>query len=52
MSRKDLKSRTPIGSAIDTKIYNELKKYSEDTKIPMSKILDIAIDQFLKSTKK
>lgn len=51
MARKDLKNRTPLGSAIDTNLYNELKAYSKKTKVPMSKILDTLIEQFLKSTK-
>ncbi|MEG0857399.1 MAG: ribbon-helix-helix domain-containing protein [Bacilli bacterium] len=52
MGRKDLKNRTPIGSALDTDIYKQLKEYSAETKIPISKILDMAIEQFLESTKK
>lgn len=51
MARKDLKTRTPIGSAIDKELYKQLKNYSAETKIPISKILDMAIEQFLKSTK-
>lgn len=51
MARRDLKNRTPLGSAVDTKLYIELKKYSEKTKIPMSKVLDTIIEEFLKSTK-
>ena len=40
--RKDLKNRTPVGSAMDNKIYYEMKAYSEKTGIPISKILDKA----------
>ena len=50
MANKDLKNRTPIGSAIDKNLYEELKKYSLDTGIPISKLLDKAIELFLKST--
>lgn len=51
MANKDLKNRTPIGSAIDKILYEELKKYSKDTGIPISKLLDKAIELLLKSTK-
>lgn len=52
MANKDLKTRTPISNAIDTEIWNELKAYSKETGIPISKLLDKAIELFLKSTKK
>ena len=51
MANKELKNRTPIGSAIDKKLYEELKQYSKDTGIPISKLLDKAIELLLKSTK-
>lgn len=46
-----LKNRTKIGSAVDKKLYNELKSYSEKTSIPMSKLLDMAIEKFLNEKK-
>ena len=52
MAKNDLKNRTRIGSAISKDIYIQLKEYSDKTKIHMSKILDMALEQFLKSTKK
>ena len=52
MANKELKKRTPIGSAIDKKLYEELKQYSKDTGVPMSKLLDRAISLLLESTKK
>lgn len=51
MANKDLKNRTPIGSAIDKNLYEELKNYSKETSIPISKLLDKAIKMFLESTK-
>lgn len=51
MANKELKNRTPIGSAIDKKLYEELKNYSKETSIPISKLLDKAIKMFLESTK-
>lgn len=44
MVRKDLKNRTPVGSAIDNELYNWLKEYSKKTAIPISKLLDRAIE--------
>lgn len=52
MGNKALKNRVPIGSAVDKEIYEELKKLSKETGIPISKLLDKAIELFLKSTKK
>ncbi|AGK96806.1 ribbon-helix-helix domain-containing protein [Clostridium pasteurianum] len=52
MSNKDLKNRTPISNAINTKLWNELKEYSKQTGIPISKLLDRAIELYLESTKK
>lgn len=51
LARRDLKNRTPIGSAIKIELYNSLKEYSEKSKIPMSKLLDEAIEEFLKTKK-
>ena len=51
MANKDLKNRTPIGSAVDKTLYEELKNHSKETGIPISKLLDKAIDLLLKSTK-
>ena len=49
MGNKALKNRTPIGSAADTKLLNKLKDYSVKTSIPISKLLDKAIELLLKS---
>ena len=50
MANKDLKTRTPMSNAIDTKLLNKLKDYSNETSIPISKLLDKAIELLLKST--
>lgn len=52
MANKELKNRTPCGSAIDTKLYDKLKAYSKETGIPISKLLDKSISLFLESIKK
>lgn len=49
MARNDLKTRTPIGSAVDKELYNKLKQYSNETDVPMSKLLDRAIKLLLES---
>lgn len=52
MSKYGLKNRTRISNAIDTKLYEELKAYSDETDIPMSKLLDKSIKLLLESTNK
>ena len=50
MANKDLKTRTPISNAVNTELFNQLKDYSKETGIPISKLLDKAIELLLKST--
>ena len=52
MVNKDLKTRTPISNAVNTELLNQLKNYSKETGIPISKLLDKAIKLLLKSTNK
>ena len=52
MEKRGLKTRTTMSNAIDTKLLVKLKKYSSETSIPISKLLDKAIEMFLKSTEK
>lgn len=52
MANKDLKTRTPISNAVNTELLNQLKDYSKETGIPISKLLDKAISLLLESTKK
>ena len=54
MANKDLKIRTPISNSVKTESLDSLKYYSNanDTRIPLSKLLDKAITLFLKSTEK
>ena len=42
-----LKNRERIGSAIDKELLNKLREYSKETKIPISKLLDEAIEDLL-----
>ena len=49
---RGLKNRTAISTAIDNDLYQRLKKYSEDTGVPLSKLFDKAIALFLESVEK
>lgn len=49
MANRGLKNRTAISTAIDKELYEKLKKYSDETSIPISKLFDKAIEMFLSS---
>lgn len=49
--REMLVNRVRISNSIDKKLYEKLKKLSEETKVPMSKLLDEAIEDLLKKRK-
>ncbi len=44
----DLVNRTRIGNTVDNGLLEKFKKLSESTRIPMSKLLDEAIEDLLK----
>lgn len=46
-----ISSRKPYATYLDNKVYDMLKKYSSETSIPISKILDKAIIAYLESVK-
>lgn len=50
--RKDLKTRSPIGSAVDNELLKQLREYSKESGIPISKLLDKAIKMYLESVRK
>ena len=52
MDKYGLTNRVRISNAIDKELWNKLKKYSKETGIPVSKLLDKSISLFLNSTKK
>ena len=52
MANRGLKTRTTFSNSIDTKLLERLKDYSTETMIPMSKILDKAIANYLNELKK
>ena len=43
----DLKTRTRIGNTLDTKLLKLLKELSNDTRIPMSRLLDEAVEDLI-----
>lgn len=51
MGNPGLKNRVIPNSAVDKELYEKLKDYSKETKIPISKLLDKAIELLLKSAK-
>lgn len=52
MANAQLKNREPIGSAVDKKLLKELRTYSKESGVPISKLLDKAIELLLKSIEK
>lgn len=43
----DLKTRTRIGNTLDTNLLYKLKELSNDTRIPMSRLLDEAVKDLI-----
>lgn len=48
---RELKNRTRISSTLDNEIYKQLKNYSNESDISITKILDRSIKMYLKSVK-
>jgi hypothetical protein len=46
VENRGLKTRTAISNSVKTELYNWLKEYSENTGIPVSKLLDKSIELF------
>lgn len=46
--KRGLKNRKTISNAVRTELADALKKLSETTKIPMSKLLDEALEDLIK----
>ena len=51
LGNPNLKNRVIPNSAIDKELYNWLKEYSKETKIPLSRLLDKAIEILKESVK-
>ena len=52
IKNRGLTKRTAISNAVETKLWEEFKQYSEETGIPISKLLDKSIQLFLKTVSK
>jgi len=46
--KRGLKNRRPLSNAVKNELYDKLKELSDETKVPMSKLLDEAIEDLLK----
>lgn len=49
---RELKNRTRISTTLDNDIFKMLKEYTVKTQVPMSKIMDMAISQYIKKMDK
>lgn len=47
----DLKNRTRIGTTVENELLEKFRELAKETKIPMSKLLDEAIDDLIKKYK-
>ena len=50
--KRGLKNRKPLSNAIRNELHGGLKELSSQTKIPISKLLDEAIEDLLKKRSK
>lgn len=50
--KRGLKNRKPLSNAVKTELYDGLKKLSDETKVPISRLLDEAIEDLLKKRSK
>lgn len=51
-NNRGLKNRKTLSNAIKIELYQGLKELSEKTKVPMSRLLDEAIEDLLKKRSK
>lgn len=51
-NKNGLKNRTPFANAMDSYLYKQLQDYSKRTMIPISRILDDAIKEYLSKRSK
>lgn len=50
--QRKLVNRKRFGATLDNNIYDRLKAYSDKTSIPITKILDKSVDEWLKKNDK
>ena len=51
MANKDLKTRSTISNAVKTELLVQLKNYSKESGVPISRLLDKSIESFLDKIK-
>jgi len=49
---KQLKNRTAFTSTLDNKLHQKLRELHEETKVPISKLLDEAVELLIKKREK
>ena len=49
--KRGLKNRKPLSNAVKIELYEQLKNLSDETKVPMSKLLDEAIEDLIAKRK-
>lgn len=47
MGNPNLKNRVIPNSAVDKELYDKLREYSKESKVPISRLLDEAIEDLL-----
>lgn len=45
--KRGLKNRQPLSNAVKTELYEGLRELSKETKVPISRLLDEAIEDLL-----
>lgn len=50
-SKRGLKNRKPLSNAIRIDLHEQLKSLSDESKVPISKLLDEAIEDLLQKRK-
>jgi len=50
-NKRGLKNRTPLSNAVKTELYELLRELSNETKVPISRLLDEAIEDLLAKRK-
>lgn len=51
MSDRKIKKREPIGSTLKADLFDELRKLSEETGFPISRLLDRAVELLIQDFK-
>ena len=49
--KRGLKTRTPLSNAVKSELYESLRGLSKETKVPISRLLDEAIEDLLEKRK-